>query len=237
MRIFPKNLEMSDIKIMDWRVGPLRRQEVSKGVRLRFNIPLVEPVGLEELISKFGVNSWLVRIKRKSLIHTEYLGMFYIPLIVPGQQVTNKVRRNQMKTGALAIYYSAAARSKRFEGFACPAFNHSRRIERYNVEYDDSKVDDFYVNSFEQNYVNSQVDVFSYDTIVFDAGMSLEGEYFLEMALYNFETKRRLSNFVSYPQKLILGGEKQIAIRGCENYKIPAKEIDDRSINQFKFGK
>ncbi len=168
-----------------WRVGPLKRQKVSKGFRLDITFPYLKRSDLDTLLKEYGVNAWLIKIRKRAYSVNTVLGYLYIPLIIPGIQGKSKYRRHQIKQGAISVYYAAAAISKRFENFICPAFDHNKTLD--DVEIDDRTIsmDRFFAGRQTDTYVAAKVEKFSYSGNTLNGGQSLEGEYTIQVAMYN----------------------------------------------------
>ena len=236
--VSPNNLEMKQYTIEKWRVGPLRKQLVSKGIRVDLGFPVLDRDDLDNLLVEYGVNAWLIKVRRRSYSVNSVLGYIYIPLVVPGIQKKSKYRRHQIKQGAFSIYYSAAAISKRFENFECPAFEHNRYLDEVEIDSRDISVDRLFTGRQTDEYVAAKVQKFSYSGNILNGGASLVGEYSVQVAMYNSETKRRKSNFVELKEILRIVDEKTRSLSGCEGFEIPIKDLDEgNKIEQFKWNK
>lgn len=232
------NFKIVDTTINVWRVGPLRNIEISKGVTATIEFPEFDQENLDKLITDFNVNSWLIRIRKRAYSVNTTLGHIYIPLIIPGTGSDKKYRRNQMKRGAVSLFYAAAAVSKRFENSPCPAFNHDKLIKKAYSESFSPESDQLHSGVMENSYVAALVTEFNYGGNVLNAGESLTGEYEIDVALYNHKTKERITNFVTMKNAIVVSDEARIGIRGCEGYKMPAREDkDEDKMKYFKWAK
>jgi len=234
--INPKNTGLSDVRVNKWYVGPSRKQEVSKGVTAFISFPLLERKDLDRLIMDFGIDSWLVKVKKRSFNVNTTLGYLYIPLIIPGTQGRNKNRRHQIKKGTFSVYYSAAAISKRFELFECPAFSHDRYVDKVEIEKRAITLDQLFAGPLEETYIGAKVTEFSYSGNILNGGSSVVGEYTIEIALYNHKEKKKKSNYIELVEALNVTSERQRAISGCEGFQIPTKEedVDKRKLFRWK---
>lgn len=235
--INPKETGISGVKIEKWRVGPLRKQELSKGVTAYISFPQLKREDLERLISEFGIDSWLVKVKKRSFSVNTTLGYLYIPLIVPGTQGRNKNRRHQIKKGTFSVYYSAAAISKRFENFECPAFSHDRYVDKVSIDGRAVTLDQLFAGPLEETYIGAKVTEYSYSGNILNGGQSIEGEYTVEIALYNHKDKKKKSNFIELVEAMNITSERRRAISGCEGFQIPAKEEDVDKMRLFRWKK
>lgn len=238
MFISSDNLIMKNYKIEKWRVGPMQKQLVSKGVRVDISFPQFSREHLDELVTKYDANAWLVKVRRRSYAVNSVLGYIYIPLVTPGTQEKSKYRRHQIKQGAFSIFYSAAAISKRFENFKCPAFDHNLYLDKIDINSRELSMDKFFTAFQVDDYVGAKVEKFSYSGNILNGGKNLVGDYSVQVALYNYESKRRKSNFVELKEILRIEDEKALNISGCEGFEIPIKEQEDENpIQRFKWNK
>lgn len=233
--INPINTGLTDVRVEKWRVGPNRDQEVSKGVTVFVSFPLLERDELERLVTEFGIDSWLIKVKKRSFSVNTTLGYVYIPLIVPGTQGKNKNRRHQIKKGTFSVYYSAAAISKRFENFECPAFNHNRYVEDWTINKRPITLDQIFAGPLEETYIGAKVTEYSYSGNILNGGQSIEGDYTVEIALYNHKEKKKKSNYIELVEVLNISAERQRQISGCEGFQIPTKEEDVNKMELFRW--
>lgn len=229
--------KLTETKIDKWKVGPLRKQLVSKGVTNSIQFPQFDRESLDRLITDFGVNSWLVRVRRRAYSVNTTVGYMYIPLVVPGTQAENKFRRHQIKGGVFSLFYSAAAVSKRFENFECPAFNHDRLITEANISKSSDKNEVLYNGVTDNVIVQAPVTEFNYAGNILNAGETLVGDYDVDLALYNHKFKERKSNFVTLNSYVSVKRESRITINGCEGFKIPPKEEDVDRAKLFRWSR
>lgn len=231
------SVKISDFKIEKWHVGPLRRQLVSKGVVALIAFPEIDRDGLDKLVRDYEVNSWIIRIRKRAFSVNTTVGHIYIPLVVPGTQADSKYRRHQLKKAAISLYYPAAAISKRFEYFTCPAFNHDRLVKDIDVENPGGKIDTLFNSVVDKVYMQSPVVEFNYSGNILNAGESITGEYEIDLALYNYKTKERLTNFSTLRQVLVVKDEARVTINGCQGFQIPPNTDDVDKMKMFKFKK
>lgn len=231
------SVKIADIKAERWAVGPLRKQEVSKGIVVTIDFPEIDRESLDKLVQEFGVNSWLVRVRKRAFSVNTIVGHIYIPLIIPGTQSDNKYRRHQLKRGAISLYYPAAAVSKRFEHFSCPAFNHDRLVKGVEIEAGSGTPDKLYNSVVDRAYIQAPVVEFNYSGNILNAGESIIGEYEIDLALYNNKLKERITNFTTLNEVVIVKDETRVNINGCEGFQIPAKEEDVDKVKLFRWGK
>jgi hypothetical protein len=234
--ISPVNFKIDYYKIIDWKVGPLKRQRVSKGVELKVKLPQLKNDDLKALGEKKSFDSWLLRITRKSSRRKETLGYLKIPL-------HHKKKTNQRSQGFAGqtravfprVYYVDAALSTRLEKKPCPGLGHSLEITKIHIDKDDNHelINPSLAN---EKKVNARVEIFKPFPSNFNGGKSLNGQYWVQLALYNSKTKQVLSNFVRASNDLIISRESYKAIKGCQYQDTPVRKIEDNDgIKKFKW--
>lgn len=231
--IKPTKSGISDVDIIKWNVGMMRNITVSRGVQITVDFPVIAKEHLRFLVDKYGVDSWIIKVKRKGMMRNETMGYLYVPIILPGQK--NLMRINQLSTGSFKVFYAASAVSSRFSNLPCPAFNHDLLIEKVELTSSDPLVTNITVSPVEEQRILAKVEEFNYAHTTINGGKELRGDYFLEIAFYNKERKVKLSNFIELPGVGKIVREKSIPITGCENYKIPPRGKDENKYNKFQW--
>lgn len=235
--ILPLNAGAESVNVVPWTVGILGKKKVAKGIGVKISFPILEHDDILDLIENRSINSWLVRVRRRYLGRTEVLGYLYVPLALPGSK-DSSVRIKQTKGGFFSIYYSAAAISSRFEKFDCPAFDHNLWIDEaviFNEKSPDSMIS---TSPSEMEVISAKIEAFSYSPITLNGGSSLGGEYIIDLALFNYSTKRKYSNFLELDQKVRVAKEIPVSIDGCAGFQIPRKEEEEEEEDKkFKFGR
>lgn len=235
--IVPNKVAITSADVADWKVGTLRRETVSKGIRVKLEFPLLEKEHLQDLVKTVEIDSWLIRIKRRTMVTTETLDHFYIPLLIPGQD-KKEWRIKQIPAGFVNLYYAAAAVSTRFEKFSCPAFNHKKYITDYEVVDVFSRDKVIRGNRRTPSFYSGKLTKYDYRPFPVNAGMEMNGEYRFEIALFNSKEKLRKSNWFELHQGVKVLEEKSLSkIKGCENFKIPENNSTIDDIQDFKFGR
>jgi len=235
--ILPTVSRIEDISVVKWRVGPRRKQLVSKGIEIKINFPILERDHLDHLLEKSNVNAWLITVRKNNMVRAEVMERAYIPLVVPGTDKSRyKARIRQMKNGYVRIFYADAAVSARFAEFACPAFKHNKLITEVKIEETAPQNTPIILNKYKKDKILARVNEFSYRPEPVNGEKSLEGRYTIEIALYNSKTKTVLSNSYRLSQYAIVAREKEVPITGCENFKVPDFK-EGGGVKDFKFGR
>ncbi|MAX65786.1 MAG: hypothetical protein QF441_00285 [Bacteriovoracaceae bacterium] len=212
--------KIKSTKVVDWKVGRKREANVSKGIRFISSIPNLEEEHKLVLKKKFGIDSWLIKISKISRGSTRPLGYFYIHL-------HNMTRTT--KDFTVNLYYHAAAVSKRFRLFHCPAFNH--RLEIPDVDLEDRPSADeqnLYIRPTEKLYARASRLRFA--PMILSGGRSLKGKYIVDLALYNSESKQIYSDWLAGDGVLEITQEASVAVNSCigvkeENQPLPESKM------------
>lgn len=236
MTIIPNRVSISSAEVSDWRVGPLRRQKVSKGIKIKLDFPQLEKEHLQDLVNTIEIDSWIIRVKRKTLVTSETLDTFYVPLIVPGRGKTT-FRIKQVQAGFFNIYYSAAAISSRFEKFQCPAFDHSKEVTDFEIINVVGREKAIRASRTNASLTTGKLEPYSYRPFPINGGKDLIGEYHFEIALFNAKDKLRKSNWFELHEALKISKESSVDIKGCKDFKIPKNDSTIDNIQDFKFGR
>lgn len=234
--IIPNRVSISSSEVADWRVGPLRRQEVSKGLKIKLDFPQLEKDHLQKLVETIGIDSWIIRVKRKTLITSETLDTFYVPVLVPGRGKSD-FRIKQVQAGFLNLYYAAAAISSRFERFQCPAFDHDKVITDFEIIDVYGREKAIRASKRNASLVTGKIERYSYRPFPVNVGKDMTGEYHFEIALYNVKEKLRKSNWFELHEAIKVTKEKSVNIKGCKDFKIPKNDSKLDDIRNFKFGR
>lgn len=233
--IKPLNVGAEDADVVPWTVGFLGKQKVAKGIKIKVKFPQLETEDIEDLVNNRGADSWLIRVRRRTMGRSEILGFLYVPIALPGTKDAGQMRIKQTKGGFFSVYYAAAAISSRFEKFDCPAFDHDKWIDEIKVETDNTPGSVIATSPSEMEIVSARVEAFTYSTITLNGGRSLTGEYIIDLALYNQTEKRKMSNYLELADRVFVSKEVSVPLEGCTGFKIPPKE--EEKSKPFKFGR
>lgn len=235
--ISPDPIELKEYKEIKWKVGPRLKQRVSKGVFVRFTLPIFESEDLRDLIFKNGVDSWLIHIRKKDLGSSKIIKRVFLPFIQQGVGGTSTSKQyvNQHRSINFSLLYTSASQP-RWSKRPCPPFDHNARIEKMSVERSPRADRVLILNN--PNKLNFIDDVlpYSFKNQYVDAGKVMIGEYSLEIALYSSTKKKRRTEFFTLGDRLKISNESNRLISGCENYN----HDDHRDLNimdSFKFGR
>lgn len=226
---------LDTVRVEPWHVGPLKRQTLSMGVRVKVDFPLLKESDIEELGAKHGMDSWLVSFSRSSLGRKERLGSFYMPLFKTSGRSGGGAATAE--TGYIDYFYAAASISARLRSLNCPALGHRFTISEAKVRDTNRPRPLLVAGLMQESLYMGKANKLEFQRNIINGGESLLGEYEISFALYNSKTNRLLSNEVTAPQVLVISGESTENIRGCENAQTPPLRDGGGGIDNFKFGR
>ncbi|MBD65182.1 MAG: hypothetical protein CME62_08245 [Halobacteriovoraceae bacterium] len=217
--------EMTQVKHVEWEVGLKKEITISRGIRISTSVPVISESAKKTMFRKHGVDSWLFRFNRTRRGRTDQLGHVYYHF--------DNISRST-KTFTLNIYYHASAVSKQFYHFHCPAFDHRSYLP--DIELEDSSADAEGVFVRAMSKVPARVHRLGFNPMVLSAGRSMLGEYTVEFALYNSESKQLFSKWHQVAGKIPLNQEITRTVSSCagvkeeENPLPQSKPFDIRNI-------
>lgn len=226
--------KVSEFRKIDWRVGKYGKDIVSRGFRLSFELPIVEEEGLKTLYKKQNVDAWLIRLRRRQGIRSQTMAYFSMNLVSP-KPGSAKLRYQSPKKGSVGIYYAASSISTRLDSLPCPALEHRLYLDEADIETVSKGEQMWVVSSSEETTISAKVDLISYSPLTVNGGMSLKGEYYIDLAFYNSGEKKRMSTFMPLADRVEVTNESSVSVKGCENYVVPDKDSGD-PVKKFKFG-
>jgi hypothetical protein len=222
---------IEDIKVVDWKVGDFRAHTLSKGFLLMVKLPHLSTSQIEQIVGSTSIDSWVLRFHKKTDHGSRILGTTYVPFV--REYANGGTRTNNQEGIYTNIYYAPAALSGRLENLKCPAMNHRRVIDRWSMNKSESpkKV----IISF-SNQLSETPAISGIMPEIFNGDMSLIGEYFVEIAFYSSKSKILYSDFVQIGNTVIISAEKEIEVKSCDNFEVPAPDYDHKEkMKQFKF--
>ncbi|MBC75283.1 MAG: hypothetical protein CME64_04640 [Halobacteriovoraceae bacterium] len=197
-------VELKDLKEVDWKVGKNREELVSKGIQFKLEVPSLEDSASKILKKSHGIDSWIFRISKVSNGPKRHLGY-----------VAFDTKKGVTQNLTVHLYYHAASVSHEFRKFRCPAFNHRLRVTDFDIEerVNNKRRDDIYIRP--KDYVNGKVDQLSFSPLIYSAGQGLKGKYLVEIALFNLKESRTYSNWIPIDQVVNVDGETLVKVKSC----------------------
>lgn len=226
---------VSSVKNISWRVGKYGKEKVSRGFRMYFELPKLSDEAWKSLYENEAINGWLIRLRRKNNLRNEVMGYYAVEMISPKPESKSIYRIQGTKEASLGVYYAASSISSRLDHLPCPAFDHRFWLD--DIEVTDRPVGErlWVTNPVDEITMRPKVTVISYSAVTINGGMSLKGEYYIDLALYNTFTKKKKTSLIELANHVSVQKEEERVIKGCENYVVPDKGDQD-PIKKFKFG-
>jgi hypothetical protein len=217
------DLHLDSVKVVDWSVGKGFHQSLSKGFVVRLDIPTMSKSDTLMLHKNFGVDSWLIRVRRKGDYGRGGVeGYYYVPLV--RIDAVRGLKVQSISSSSFKVYYASASMSQRFENFFCPAFNHRFYINEVELKDDSSsRKQSFNVFKADIYQVQGKVEPYNMTSFKLNGGNSLVGRYLVELALYDTVEKRRKSNYLPFQELIEVIDERRKEVKGCGSFKIPPK--------------
>lgn len=231
------DLHLKGFKIIPWKVGIKDKETISKGVSLTITYPKLRKEDLVLLKDQYGMDSWIVRVRKNSTLGSKNLGYFYTPIFQPGRFGTNNLRARQITSAEVLVFYSAAAISDRLSSFPCPVLNHTKKIEDYELTPSVKDIISITLTPGIGVPLNVQMDPFSYAPQMINGGVNLLGRYSLEFAAFDFNNKRLISDWVEVPEQFKVERESEAVLPDCTNWEPPARGPDYHDWQRFKWKK
>ena len=212
--------EVEDIVEVPWKVGLKREIEISKGVRFYISVPKMSEGSIELLKKKYGVDSWLYRFRRIRRGSSSTLDHFFINF--------DNITRST-KNLSVSLFYQAAAISKQFRFFHCPAFDHRYQLGSFGIDpRSDADENDLYIRP--QGKLRAHTRRFRFSPMILAGGLNLTGKYVTEIAFYNSRKKEIFSKW--HPVNGIVNIQSEIKrnVASCigikeENNPLPSSKV------------
>lgn len=221
--IEPRPLSLTKIQIQNWKVGPDKDQEISRGILISLDVPQFSSSDLEEIANNRAVDSWYIQMRRGG----EVLQRTAAPFQASGKQI---------RAITYNIQYAASALSMRFAQSSCPAFQHKKTIEKVSLTTLPKGNHQITLSPLNESKMNASFEFFEMRPNSINGGHQLQGEYRFEIALFDSKTKTLRSNFMTYPEAAVVGFEKDTPIKGCEGFSMPDQNSGS-DVQEFKFGR
>lgn len=203
-------MEVTHLKELPWRVGQRREKVVSQSLSFIVDLPRLKPEDLDYLAKERGVDAWIVRIRSEKRTMTQDLGSVYVPF--EATRTTRGIDQKMPASANFIIQYAAAYPSERFRMFKCPAFRHSKRLYSFDVE---GKNEEFSIILGQSLPYPDKIDAVELRPKAFNGGLSLTGNYFIEIAPFNVKKKTTLGPFKRIPMYINIDSEEEISVSSC----------------------
>ncbi len=206
---------LSEIK---WPAGFRQEAMVTQSITFNIAMPQVAQDDLDYLIDERDVDSWIIRVIAYKNSEKQDLGSLY-SLFRPRK--LSRTSTGAATTVALKIYYAAAYASERFRNAKCPPLGHNKKIKAMRIE--DSKEPFSLSIEGAQSYMEKS-QLIELTPSSFNGGMTLQGEYWFEIAPYNSKKKMIHAPFKKIPGSIIISEEESVAVPSCNGVKSELNE-------------
>lgn len=221
VRPAPQGVER--VQVQEWKVNPDRSQMVSRGFTVTLEVPQLTSGDLKTLIEKHRIDSWYFQIRRGS----EVLQRVSVPLSISGRQ---------HRSLQFIVQYAASAISMRFANSLCPGFNHRKIMTTPTIVQAPQGSPVLTLSPLNESRLTAPIQAFEIRPTSINGGHSLMGTYSFDMAYFDTREKSMRSNLVTLTEAVQVTSERDVEIRGCENYKIPDAPTN-QGLDEFKFGR
>lgn len=210
LRVTETKMELSHLNEIKWRIGKKKEGTVTQSITFLVDMPKLSDEDLEYLTEQKGVNAWILRLIVNRGSERQDLGSLYA-----------RFRSSRMGRGqgggapssvAIKIYYAAAYPSERFRFFKCPAFGHDKRISSMDIK---GEATPFEITFDQASSYQERSQLVELTPSSFNGGHSLVGEYFLEIAPYNYQKKIIYSSFKRIPMYVEVLSEEKETVSSC----------------------
>jgi hypothetical protein len=210
LRLLDVAMDIENLNEIKWKVGKFKEAKVTQSIVFIVDMPKVDADDLAHLTELKGVNAWILRLVVQRGSEVQDLGSLY------ARFSSKKSARGQTggtpSSVSVKIFYAAAYPSERFRFFKCPAFDHNKRISKMSIQGEKETFDISIGQPYPYPEKSHLVEL---TPSSFNAGNSLVGKYFIEIAPYNFETKMIYDTFKRIPMHVEVFSEEKKSIKSC----------------------
>lgn len=210
LRVTGIQMSIDQLQDVEWIIGKKKEAKVSQSFVFTLGMPQVNEDDLEFITKTKGIDAWIVRLIVQRGSESQDLGSLYAPFkprrILRGQSA------GAAKNVSLKIYYAAAYPSERFRGFICPAFGHDRKLDDLKVLGENAPFD---LTLEQETAYGEKSQLIELTPSSFNAGNTLSGQYFLEIAGYDSTEKTIHGGFKRLPLSILVGEEKRVPVPSC----------------------
>jgi hypothetical protein len=211
VRIENVELNIKELHDITWKVGKFREYKVSQGLFAVIELPHLSDEDLDYLSKQKNVDSWILRVIVQRGSEAQDLGSLYAPF--RSANFSGDAPSGGSPTQvALKIHYAASFASERFRKFNCPAFGHTKRLNKFQLAGEKKPISITFDQHIPYEEKSQKVEL---NPSGFNAGHSLVGNYFFEIAPYNKKEKTILSSFIRLPVYLEVMSEETQDLPSC----------------------
>lgn len=210
LKVSEIEMPITHLKEVTWLIGKPKEAYVTQSITFMVNMPRVREEDLDHINQLKGIDSWIVRLIVQRGSESQDLGSLYARF--KPRSVLRGQTGGAPTSVSIKIYYAAAYASERFRSFSCPAFSHTSRITEMKIQ-GESKEFDITIDQISDYAEKSHL--VELTPSAFNAGNSLVGEYFIEIAPYDSEKKVIHAAFKRIPMSVEVMSEKRETVKSC----------------------
>jgi hypothetical protein len=209
--IHPVQMKVSYLDEIEWHIGQKKEETVTQSITFIVDLPKMRDEDLNFLTEQKGIDAWIVRLVASRGSKIQDLGSLYA-LFKP-KKASRASISSATSSVVMKVFYAAAFASERFRAQKCPAFNHRKRIRKMEIQGED---EEFSLSINQVTSYEEKSQLVELAPTAFNAGHSLVGDYFIEIAPY--DSKKRLihSNFKRIPMNVSVTEENEVKVLSCE---------------------
>jgi hypothetical protein len=230
-----QDLEVKMAKPLAWANGRAKAFDISSGFQVVLAIPEIGEKNILQIAEEKKVDSWVIQISRLASGTKEVLGAFSVPLF--NQKTSFKSAGKAGSRLVLEINYTASYMTSNAGPDDCPMLGHNKKIDSLEIETQAQNNSTFSVASFDPQKYNGIIEPEKMSANRLNGSKTLLGDYIFEIAFFQSSTKIVVSNFLTYPQKVSVKGEKSYMLKDCKTGSgKPSQPGMKDFIKDFKFG-
>ena len=203
-------MEVYQLNEIEWFVGKRKEEKITQSLTFIVSMPKVKEDDLDYLREKKNIDAWIVRLISRKSGEERDLGSLYT-LFKP-QRAGRGHSGGPAASVTIKLYYAAAYASERFRNFKCPAFSHNKKVDRMSIEGENTPFELMVTAGAPYGERSQLIDL---TPSSFNAGHSLIGDYYLEIAAYNSQKRIVYSPFKRIPMSVAVRSEEAINIQSC----------------------
>ncbi len=219
-----QSAKIKRVNEINWDVGKNLATQISKGVIVEVTLPIFTSNSLQVLKDKERVDSWLIKVMKKSSDHDYLLGMFYLPFTI-----SSSGKIDQRDYALFHILYGSGQFVPQGSKIKCPDFGHDRKlgqIEINNISQDNALI---YLSDADKKIVQEKIETPKWGEVIISAGISMVADYTTQICLFNSKEQLQISSCYTLPQIIRIKKEDRVAIPGCDSYQDPASKFKNES--------
>lgn len=211
VRVENVELNIKELDEVIWKVGKFHEYKVSQGFTTVIEMPKLSEDDLDYLTKEKNVDAWIIRVIVQRGSESQDLGSLFAPFRSV-KYVRGAPSGGAPTQVALKVHYAASYASERFRKFPCPAFGHTKRLDKFSISGENNSLTISFDQRIPYEEKSQRVEL---NPSAFNAGNSLVGNYYFEIAPYNQSEKIILSSFKRLPRYIEVISEETQDLPTC----------------------